>query len=395
LKQKILSLLTLFVMAGLFVTAGCSQPEQSMIVAPSIPSVPPPTTSQGLSGGAAVTPPAESTPMIVPIVPSVPPPLVTNPIETPKPSTSPSPTPLPSATPATPAIKQPEETSAFPVTVTDDLGRKVTIDKLPQRIISLAPSNTEILFALGLDDSIVGVTQYCNYPEAAKTKTKVAGYSNPSLDRIVSLKPDLIVAESIHEKMVLPALENLRLKTIVTSADSLDTVFKDIIMLGQATGRSKNAAQLVERMTQRMQAVTAKTSSIAQSAIPKVFYVIWNDPLWTMGGETFVDDVIKKAGGINIFSLDFTKSRTVSVEVVIARNPDVILVSSMGTSQGFLYGAIKADHRLDKVSAMVNGRVYEVDSDLIERPGPRIIDGLEQVARMLHPELFTLPANKP
>ena len=124
------------------------------------------------------------------------------------------------------------------MTVVDDLGREVEIEKLPQRIISLAPSNTEILFALGLEDRIVGVTQYCNYPEAAKSKPRVAGYSTPDIEKVVSLEPDLVVAESIHEKTVLSALENVGFTVIVMSAKSLDTVLCDITLVGEITGKT-------------------------------------------------------------------------------------------------------------------------------------------------------------
>src|SRR4030042_17814 len=126
-----------------------------------------------------------------------------------------------------------EELPSFPLTVVDDLGRTVKIERLPQRIISLAPSNTEIIYALGLEDRLVGTTDYCDYPEAAKYKPRVAGYVNPDLEKVVSQQPDLIIAEAIHENTVLPALEKLGLTVIIMSASSLDVVLDDIKLIGE------------------------------------------------------------------------------------------------------------------------------------------------------------------
>lgn len=283
-----------------------------------------------------------------------------------------------------------EELPSFPITVVDDAGRQVTIPRLPQRIVSLAPSNTEILFALGLGDRIVGVTDYCDYPEAAKAKPRVAGYSNPNIEKLVSLEPDLIVAESIHERMVVPALEKLGLTVFVTSATSLDTVLHDIEVIGKVTGKSRAATKLTGKLRARIDAVVSKTAALTSERRPRVLYVCWHAPIWTMGSETFIDDLIWKAGGSNVFTSDFKKSRAVSLEAVIVKNPQVILVSGMGTSGDLIYSSIISEERLRSVDAIVNRRVYKIsDANLIERPGPRIVDGLEEIAKYIHPELFS------
>lgn len=282
-----------------------------------------------------------------------------------------------------------EEPPTFPITVVDDAGRQVTVLHLPQRIVSLAPSNTEILFALDLGEKIVGVTDYCDYPEAAKSKPRVAGYSNPNIEKLISLEPDLIVAESIHERMVVPALERLGLTVFVTSATSLDRVLHDIEIIGKITGRNRAAKKLVDSLRSRIDAVSSKTNVLTPEQRPRVLYVCWHAPIWTMGSETFIDDLISKAGGNNIFASDFRKSRAVSLEAVISKNPQVILVSGMGTSGDIIYSSITSEERLRSVDAIVNQRVYKVsDASLIERPGPRIVEGLEEVARYIHPELF-------
>ena len=283
----------------------------------------------------------------------------------------------------------PEELPQFPLTIVDDLGRTVQIAELPQRIVSLAPSNTEIIYALGLEDRLVGTTDYCDYPEAAKSKPRVSGYSTPNLEKVVSVQPELILAEAIHEKTVLPALENLKLTVIVMSAKSLDTVLNDIKLVGQVNGKSQAAATLVDSLNARIQAIVSKTDTLTPEQRVKVLYVVWHDPIWTMGRETFINDLIWESGGVNIFADDFEKSRVVSLEAIIQKNPQVILVSGMGTTGDLIYKNIMKETRLSGVDAMRNNRIYKIsDANLIERPGPRIVDGLEEVAKLLHPEIF-------
>jgi len=316
-----------------------------------------------LSVACVSPPPPEDT------VPPPPPPTEEKPPEEPKP--------------------EPEELPSFPLTIVDDLGRTVEINKLPQRIVSLAPSNTEILFALGLEDKIVGTTDYCDYPEAAKSMTRVAGYTAPDMEKLVSLEPDLILAEAIHEKTVLPAVEKLGLTVVVMSATSIDVVLHDIALVAQINGKSKVAAQLVNDLTQRIEAVTSKTEGLTPEERLRVLYVCWHDPIWTMGCETFIDDLISKAGGVNIFADDFEKSRVASLEAVVAENPQVIIVSGMATTGDLIYRKIKKETRLRGVEAIVKDQVYKIsDANLIERPGPRIVDGLEEVAKLIHPEIF-------
>ena len=275
------------------------------------------------------------------------------------------------------------------MTVTDDLGRKVTITKLPQRIVSLAPSNTEMLFALGLGDSVVGVTDYCDYPPEAAKKPKVAGYSTPDVEKLVSIQPDLVVAESTHEKTVLPALEKLGFTVIVNSATSIESIFNEITRLGAICGKSNKAAELVGNLSTRLKAIRTKTDALSAVQRLKVLYIVWFNPVWTMGGNTYCDDMIAAAGGVNIFSKDFEKSRQVSLESVVTRDPDVIIISGMATSIGTLYDSVKSESRLQSVKALINDRVFKMsDSNLIERGGPRVVEGIEEISKMIHPEIF-------
>ena len=302
------------------------------------------------------------------------------------------PVPPPAATsgevkepPAPVPLTEPQEPlPAFPITVTDSLGRKIIINRPPQRIVSLAPSNTEILFALGLDDRIAGVTDFCDYPEKARLKPRVAGYMTPDLEKLVTINPDLVLAESIHEKTVLPALERVGLTVIMLSSDTVDEIISNITLVGQVTGRSAAASRLTQQLSGRINAVTAKTARLTAAERPRVMYVIWYDPVWTMGGKTYIDDLITKAGGANIFSADFEKSRIVSPESIVNKNPQVVIVTGMATSADSIAGNLKQQNWMQSTDAIKNNRVYKVsDANLIERPGPRVVDGLEEVAKLL------------
>jgi len=292
--------------------------------------------------------------------------------------------PVPPPGGATGVTVEPATNPAFPMTVTDSLGRKVKIDHLPQRIVSLAPSNTEILFALGLDDRIAGVTDFCDYPEKAKLKQRVAGFMTPDLEKLVMISPDLVLAESIHEKTVLPSLEKVGLTVIVLSANTMNEIISNITLVGQVTGSSAAASQLTQQLSGRIKAVTSKTAGLTAAERTRVMNVIWHDPIWTMGGKTYIDDLITMAGGDNIFSADFEKSRIVSPESIVSKNPQVIIVTGMTKSADATAGSLKQQEWMQATDAIKNNRVYTLsDSNLVQRPGPRVADGLEEVARLL------------
>lgn len=292
--------------------------------------------------------------------------------------------PVPPQVGTTGVTEEPAAAPAFPMTVTDSLGRKVKIDHLPHRIVSLAPSNTEILFALGLDDRIAGITDFCNYPENAKLKQSVAGFMTPDLEKLVMVSPDLVLAESIHEKTVLPSLEKVGLTVIVLSANTMDEIISNITLVGQVTGSSAAASRLTQQLSGRIKAVTSKTAGLTAAERPRVMNVIWHDPIWTMGGKTYINDLITMAGGDNIFSADFEKSRIVSPESIVSKNPQVIIVTGMTNSADATANSLKQQEWMHATDAIKNNRVYTLsDSNLVQRPGPRVVDGLEEVARLL------------
>jgi len=275
-----------------------------------------------------------------------------------------------------------------PGNIVDGLGRSVTIDKIPQRIVSLAPSNTEILFALGLGDKVVGVTEYCNYPQEAMTKPKVGGFSNVDIEKVVSLEPDLVLATHIHEKTVIPALEKFGLTVVAITPGSLNEVLDSITLVGKITGQSREASKLISTLGTRIEAVTDKTRNLSPDQKPRVFYITWHDPLMTAGTETLADDVISSAGGQNI-AYDISGDKAINLETVIYRDPQVIVASvGMGSGKDLPWQYVQTEPRLENTQALLNDRVYKIDGDVIHRPGPRIVDALEQMAQFIHPELF-------
>jgi iron complex transport system substrate-binding protein len=277
----------------------------------------------------------------------------------------------------------------FPVTLKDSLGREVKIEKEPLRIISLSPSNTEILFALGLGDRVVGVTNYCDYPGEAKSKEKIGDFSNPNIEKIISLNPDLVLATTMHEKPV-KRLEELKIPVIVLEPKNIEEMLDSLILVGKATGREKDATELVNSLKKRIDAVKEKVSSIPEDKKPTVFYELWPSPITTVGPGTFVDDLITKAGGKNIAGDSDKPYPVYGQEVIIAKNPDIIIFSHHGTN------GVNEQTKEDilkrpgwsNINAVKNDKVFYVDENIIQRPTPRLVDGLEQFAKIIHPEIF-------
>ena len=266
--------------------------------------------------------------------------------------------------------------------VFDDLGRLVAINGTPQRIISLAPSNTEILCALGLGERIVGVTDYCDYPPEALNKTKVGGYANPDAEKIVALNSDLVLVAHGTPMDVINNLVGLGLTVFGIKTTDLDDLLNDVRRIGEITDTEAEAQALTFEMESRIQAVTNQTDELEQR--PRVFYIVWHDPLWTAGSGTFINELIEKSGGVNIFQ-NVTGYPTISIEEVIARDPEIII-----TSEWSYEWAINASE-LASTNASQTGRIYTLDDDLVQRPGPRLIDGLEWFAHFIHPEIFEEP----
>jgi len=266
--------------------------------------------------------------------------------------------------------------------VFDDLGRLVAINGTPQRIVSLAPSNTEILFALGLGEKVVGVTDYCDYPSEALEKEKVGGYDTPDIEKIVALTPDLILVAYGTSIDVINTLDGLGLTVFGIKSTDLDDVLNDIRTVGEITDNEVEAAALTSEMESRIQAVTDETSELEER--PRVFYIVWHDPLWTAGSGTFIHELIEKGGGVNICQ-NITGYTIISIEEVVARNPEVIITSEWS------FEWAQNETLLQGTNASQEERIYQGDDDLVQRPGPRLVEGLEWFAYFIHPEIFEEP----
>ena len=270
-------------------------------------------------------------------------------------------------------------------TFTDEVGRKLEVMGPPQRIVSVAPSVTEVLFALGLEDRLVGVSSYCQFPPEALTKEKIGGYINPSLEKIVSLRPDLVIgiAEGDLQSFV-DKLGGLKIPVYITNPKNVSGVVTSIRNIGEVTFSSPSAGKLTQSMNSRIQAVQA---SVRGRPHPRVLHVLNFDPLISAGKGTFVDDLIRLAGGRNIAENSQGKYPRFSLEEVLAQDPEVILLASM-RSQDPLTEQRRWWDRWKTLSAVRHERIQVLDSDLIHRPSPKIVEGLEQMVRAIHPEIF-------
>jgi len=270
-------------------------------------------------------------------------------------------------------------------TFKDELGREVVIPDVPTRIVSLAPNITEILYALSLGDRIVGVTRFSDYPRRAEQKPKVGTYVNFNIEQIVALRPDLIIATyGGNPKPAVLRLEKLGVAVYVTRAKSVEGMLNMIEHIGMITDTRERAATIVNRLKKRIREVTDK---VQHAPRPLVFLQINAKPLMTVGGGSFHDQVIELAGGRNLARASTVRYPKYSIEDVLHKEPDYILISTM--EREGLFEQQKADWiRWQNIPAVRNDRIRFIDSDVVDRASPRIVDGIEEMARLIHPELF-------
>jgi iron complex transport system substrate-binding protein len=265
------------------------------------------------------------------------------------------------------------------VTVIDALGREVKLELPIETIVSIAPSNTEILFALGLGDRVVGVTEACDYPKEAKSKPKV-GQVEMNIEKIMEISPDLVVAVGSMQLPVIETLSNLGIPVLALDPKTLRDVLDSIVLVGKATGTEDAAELLVQSLSNEIQGVRSKAAlAVTKQARPRVFVEIWDDPLMTAGPGTFIDELIKVAGGENIAVDAGLEWPEFSVEVVIERDPDVIITVWTDKDDVLGRSAWKG------ISACKTRRIHRVNPDILTRPGPRLVQGLEVLLDIMHP----------
>lgn len=274
------------------------------------------------------------------------------------------------------------EGAAF--TTRDMLGREVTLAAPARRIVSLVPSVTEIVYALGAEHRLAGVTDFCNYPPSARQKPRVGGMVNPNLEAIVALKPDLVVATTEgNREETFAQLRRLGIPTYLVAAHRMGDMTALVVRLGELTERRDAAAALVARLEQRIAAVAR---AVVRQPRPRVLYVLWPEPLIVPGRESLVTELIQLAGGESITAAEGDSYPRWSLEAAVARAPEVILLADHGAGTG---PVDEAKWRgLTSLPAVRAGRLHRVNGDLMHRYGPRAVDGLEQLARAIHPEVF-------
>lgn len=264
------------------------------------------------------------------------------------------------------------------VSVKDARGRLVTLASPPKRIVSLAPGTTEMLFALGLGNRIVGVTSYCNFPSAATRLPKI-GDVNTSIEKVVARRPDLVVASASGNRKALERLDAIKSRKITTFAvdpNTFEELYRDLERLGRITGAAREAQELIASMRKRESAVRARVARLPRVRVLAIAQV---EPLWVIGPGTFVHDVIERAGGVNVVGDTQKGYHVFSVEEALLRKPDAVLIGKEGAARLRAHPAWRA------VPAVRDNRLYALDPDILARPGPRLVEALEQLASLLHP----------
>jgi iron complex transport system substrate-binding protein len=281
-------------------------------------------------------------------------------------------------------------TTAGVLHLTDGLGRSVQFDQPAQRIVSIAPSNTEILFAIGAGSQVVGRDEFSDYPEQAKQLRSVGGgFGAIDMETLVSLKPDLVLASQLTPAEQVQAIEALGMKVyLLANPQDLEGMFENLKIIGQITGRGAEAQKIINQLKSRVAAVD---EMVAKAELkPSVFYELdstdQNAP-WTAGSGSFIDTLISRSGGENLGARLKDAYSQISIEQLLVENPDVIVVGD------YTWGGVTAENVLARASwadldAVKQGKVYVFDDNLVSRPGPRMVDGLEAMTKLLHPELF-------
>ncbi len=310
-----------------------------------------------------------------------------------------APTPPPAATltrASTPTVAAQPTAAPTPagVTITDTSGRQVTINGIPQRIISLAPSNTEILFALGLGPRVVAVDQFSDYPAQVKSLTNIGGSRGKfDLEKIVELKPDLVLGVQHNTPPeVIKKLEELKLSVMVISVTdtNFESIYSDILLVGKATGQNDQAKRVTDSMKQKADGI--KTKIAGAKTKPRVYWEVDASDVtkpYTVAKGSFISDLIALAGGVNIFQSIDKPYPQVSLEQILSANPDVIILAD--GAYGITPDSVTKRVGWQGINAVKNNRLYPLDIDtgnMVSRPAPRVVDGLEAIAKLIQPELF-------
>lgn len=266
---------------------------------------------------------------------------------------------------------------------TDEAGRKVVLPNDINRVVSLAPNLTEIVYAVGAGDRLIGNTEYCDYPAEARKVTKVGDTLHPSIERIIALRPQLVLVSTASQlEAFTKQLGEQNIAVYVTNPGSLDEVLRSIETLGDLLGTSSQSAQVVTDLKRRAGVVAAAIKSVKPIT---VFYQVAGEPLYTIGRDAYLTDLVRRAGGVSVTAELPGAFPRYSDEAALAARPEAIVLptgGAMGSANSTVASPLKNS------PAVLNNRVYKINDDHLSRPGPRLVDGLEEMARSLHPEAF-------
>jgi iron complex transport system substrate-binding protein len=273
------------------------------------------------------------------------------------------------------------ETKSETRQVFDETGRRVTLPVKIERIVSLAPNLTEIVYAVGAGDRLVGNTEYCDYPAEAKSVAKVGDTMHPSVERIIALKPQIVLVSTASQlEAFTKQLDQQNIAVYITNPGSLDEIFHSIETLGDLFGHHDWAMRVAAELRSRAAAVEVAMRSVKPVS---VFYQVSGEPLYTIGRDAYLTDLVRRAGGVSVTANVASAFPRFSDEAALTARPEAIILpsgGSMGTANSTVAPALKNS------PAVLNGRVYRINDDHLSRPGPRLVDGLEEMARLLHPE---------
>lgn len=287
----------------------------------------------------------------------------------------------PTAIPSTPTAK--------PITLTDGLNRTITLAKPAQRVVSMAPNLSEILFAILAGSQVVGCDEFSDYPAEVKSLPSIGGSMGKyNTEAIVSLKPDLVLATSINTADQVQSLEKLGLTVyLLPNPTTMEEMYQNLETVAQLTGRQAEAAKLVNSLKSRVAAVDSKIAAVKER--PLVYYELdATDPNapYTAGPGSFVDQLIKEAGGQNAGSTLKDQWAQISVEQLLVENPDIIILGD--AAYGVSADQVKRRAGWSNMKSVKDGKIFTMDDNTVSRPGPRLVDGLETMAKMFHPELY-------
>jgi iron complex transport system substrate-binding protein len=280
-------------------------------------------------------------------------------------------------------LAQLQTAAGYPLQIVDSYQRRVIITKAPRRIIALAPNITETLFALDRGRLLVGRTDYCDYPAAARQVATVGPIQSPNIEKIVQLQPDLVIASTHFQKEVLAKLEELEIKVVVLyGEENFDGAYDTIRQVGRIVNASQTAARIIAKMRRKVKLVA---SHVKARPKPRVYYVVSFGRAgdYTAGGDTFIGRMLEMAGGVNVARDNV--GWQYSLEKLVAYNPEIVICSKYFHNKALLQQA--TGYR--DLAAVKTGRLYEIDNNLLDRQGPRLADGLLALARIIHPESFT------